>query len=166
MNPVDPKFLSPEQREQESEQMNQLHMKQDQIVNLVRDLEVAKDKQLFAEKRVEYLACTMQRAIGVLIENREMIARTILSLALGRAFEFSSAELTVVNLDGEIPCAGRGLRKPVVQLQPGHRGLVIRVDDDDNPEFWLELCISETRLLRALAAVHRARHGAPDPPGQ
>jgi hypothetical protein len=41
----------------------------------------------------------------------------------------------------------------------GEGGLLIRLDDDDDPEYWEEIRVTEIELLRLLAKVHRATHG-------
>jgi len=158
MNPSDPGSLSAEQRERVTEAANRLHMKDDQIANLVRALNDAERLTILSQKRTEYLATQIHKAMIDLRNNKVPQAREVIRTALARVTEFNVDELIALELDGEIPCAGRMLGKPVVKLNPCDRGLVVRVDDSDNPEFWLEMCISETRLLRALAAVHRIIH--------
>lgn len=53
---------------------------------------------------------------------------------------------------------GRGLGHGRVALTPCVGNLLIRVDDDDNAEFWVEVRLRETELLRMLALVHAKTH--------
>lgn len=50
---------------------------------------------------------------------------------------------------------GRGLRKPRVQIITTDSGARFRVDDDANPEFWLEVWCSKEELRRVLADINR-----------
>lgn len=161
MNPVDPKFLSTEQRDWVESQLNSVHLKDEHIANLVRALNDAERQLVLCQKRTEYLATQLHKSMIALRGDSVTQAREIIRTALARVTEFNVEELIALELAQDVPCAGRMLRKPVVKLNPCDRGLVVRVDDEDNPEFWLELCISETRLLRALAAVHRLVHSKP-----
>lgn len=65
---------------------------------------------------------------------------------------------------GMIPVAGRGMIEGCVWLRPDAGGLVIRVDDAQRPDFWVELVLSESQLLRMLAKVHRLAHSETRPP--
>jgi len=57
-----------------------------------------------------------------------------------------------------IHVAGRGPRQWVCKLTPMKGALVLRLEDCEDDVFWLEICLSETELLRQLAAVHRLTH--------
>jgi hypothetical protein len=46
----------------------------------------------------------------------------------------------------------------IVKVLPQDGGLLIRLDDDSDDEFWMEIFFSETELLRNLAHVHRLTH--------
>ncbi len=56
---------------------------------------------------------------------------------------------------GMIPVAGRGMVAGRVWLRPDAAGLVIRVDDDERPEFWCEMVLTAETLRRMLAKVER-----------
>jgi hypothetical protein len=45
---------------------------------------------------------------------------------------------------------GRGWRKPRVRIIPEASGARFRVDDDDNPELWLEVRVSNAELRELL----------------
>lgn len=60
---------------------------------------------------------------------------------------------------------GRGLADAEATLIEEHGALIVRVDCDSDPAFWLEVSISETELLEALAKVHRLTHSTPRPCG-
>ena len=42
--------------------------------------------------------------------------------------------------------AGRGLRKPVVTWTTDRTRCVLRVDDQQNPEFWLEISLTQREV--------------------
>lgn len=52
---------------------------------------------------------------------------------------------------------GRLIRKPVVQIKPSADGVLIRVDDDANPEFWLEVRLTEVEVCVAYAHMREER---------
>jgi len=51
-------------------------------------------------------------------------------------------------LPNGVVVAGRGLRAPVLDVVNGGAGVTLRVDDDEQPEFWLEIKVP-TDVLRA-----------------
>jgi hypothetical protein len=61
-----------------------------------------------------------------------------------------------------IDVKGRPRRSWVLKLIPGEGGLLLRLDDDDDPEYWEEIRIPETDLLRLLARVHFLSHSTTD----
>lgn len=58
-----------------------------------------------------------------------------------------------------IDVKGRPRRSYRIELTPQVGYLRIRLDDDDDPEYWQEITIPERELLRLLAGVHGLTHG-------
>lgn len=106
----------------------------------------------------------IQRALSRITHGEASLAAEVLRQAMVRSTESNVPEQLGGDGPSVIPVAGRMLEEGRVSLTPTAQGLVIRVDDDARSEFWLELVLSETKLLRALAQVHRLIHGvAPRP---
>lgn len=59
---------------------------------------------------------------------------------------------------------GRPRRSWELKLIPGEGGLLLRLDDADDAEYWEEIRIPETELLRLLARVHYLSHSPHDAP--
>lgn len=64
--------------------------------------------------------------------------------------------------DEAIVARGRGLKKPYARITVAIDQITIRVDDKDNPEFWLEVIISVDKINEALQLVQLL--GAKDSP--
>jgi len=53
-------------------------------------------------------------------------------------------------MDGVYP-AGRGLRRPVVDVIVSSDGVTLRVDCDENDEYWFQVGIAREKLVDMLA---------------
>jgi len=86
-----------------------------------------------------------------------LVARDRLRQVVARLGENRPALWPIEGTTEVIPVAGRGLKAGVVGITTDSRGMVIRIDDDQRPEFWIELVVSRARLLRVLAMMERRR---------
>ena len=59
-----------------------------------------------------------------------------------------------------IDVKGRPRRSYTIKIIPGEGCLLLRLDDDDDDQFWQEIRIPESELLRLVALVHRRTHAA------
>jgi len=57
-----------------------------------------------------------------------------------------------------IHVAGRGPRQWVCSASPMKGALVLRIENTGDDSLWMEIALSETELLRQIAAVHRLTH--------
>lgn len=57
-----------------------------------------------------------------------------------------------------IRASGRNLTTPEVTATPMDGGLLLRVENADDEEFWCELFLAETDLLQLLVKVHELTH--------
>jgi hypothetical protein len=53
--------------------------------------------------------------------------------------------------------AGRMLKAPVFVVRATPDGVTIRTDDDENPEYWHDLCLSHDDLVAMLARIDLER---------
>ena len=56
--------------------------------------------------------------------------------------------------------SGGMLKAPVFSFRANPDGIVIRIDDDANPEYWHEVSLSHADLVAALAKIDVARADA------
>lgn len=112
--------------------------------------------QTFARLTVLRRACA--RAVSQITHGETRQAQDTLRQATARQDEQSPPEELATKETGIVPVKGRGLVGGRVSFIFQGDGLVVRVDDDERPEWWLEMRISETRLLRLLAGLHRHLH--------
>lgn len=134
----------------------QLRAEMDVVRCTLADAQLVEDD---ARRRVEYLVREIRRALGQAERGPTRQARDILAQACVRVGEQVPPTTLGTDQCGTIPVAGRGLKAGRVGLTPTAGGLVIRVDDDDDPAVWVEMVLRETVLLRQLASVHRLAHG-------
>lgn len=52
---------------------------------------------------------------------------------------------------------GRGLKQGIVSVNPSAAGLVIRADDNGNPEFWVEVRLPLARLRELLQTCEQMK---------
>jgi len=53
--------------------------------------------------------------------------------------------------DADVKANGRGLKKPAMGIMVTADGIKVRIDDEQNPEFWFELWVSSNALAVLLA---------------
>lgn len=56
---------------------------------------------------------------------------------------------------------GRGLRKPLLTVLTSPGGLTLRVDDDGNDQFWLELSVQFSEVLAWVTLMRQRRASGP-----
>ena len=134
-----------------SELRNQLFEEQTTVTKL-------QSENVLALGRVGKLRDGIERGLRNLNRGEHHGLHDVLRMVLARDMEDSPPIELGSETSAMIPVSGRGLKQGQVSFQPTSDGLVVRVEDTGNAEFWLQIVCPESRLLTLLAQVHRLRH--------
>lgn len=156
------------ERDHYAEELAELQATRDEYLNKVAELEhivsELKIENVLVGGRHEKLREGIQRTLRRFNQGAIHGLHDSLSMLLARDLEVDPPMELGIEMPGMIPVTGRGLKEGQVSFQATSEGLVIRVDDTGNDEFWLQIVCPETRLLALLAQVHRLRHSHASPP--